>query len=460
MNQDVSIRCCGLVLAAGKGTRMHSNIPKVLHKILGEPILWYVYNGLKNLFDDKDIYFVLGHGAEIIEKEFSFVKENIIYQKEQLGTGHALQCAYETLVKRGYEYVLIVNGDVPLTNVHKVQTFLKNSFSEKKILSFMTIVLDNPTGYGRVVRDHSNKVKKIVEQKDISNETIASIKEVNAGIYVINLPKIKNYLFRLQNNNNQKEYYLPDLVQLLIKDGHEVFAFNVGKGSEFLGINTPRDLIFYDDLFQREIVNYFIDKGVVIYNSNVVRIGPKVKIDPGVQICGPVEIYGESVIKKGVCISSHVFIKDSLIEQGAVVLNFSHVEGGKIGPNSKVGPYARLRPETILEQDVKVGNFVEVKKSYLAKGVKASHLSYLGDSEIGEDTNIGAGTITCNYDGKNKHKTIIGKQVFVGSNTALVAPVKIGDGALIGAGSTITKDVPENALAVARERQKNLKKRM
>lgn len=452
-------KVCALVLAAGKGTRMHSNIPKVLHKILGEPILWYVYNGLTELFDSNEIFFVLGHKSDQVEKELPFVKSAAIYQREQLGTGHALQCSYETLVKNGFEYVFIVNGDVPLIDVSKIKDFLQNSMKENKILSFMTITLDDPTGYGRVVRDESNKVLKIVEQKDIGDEIINSIREVNAGIYFINLTKIKKYLFSLQNNNRQQEYYLTDLVELLIQDGHEVFAFNAGVGDEFLGINTPKELVLYDEICQKNMVNYLIDKGVVIYNSNLVRIGPKVKIEPGVQIYGPVEIYGESVIKSGVCIWSQVVIVDSVIEEGAEILNFSHIEGANIGPNSKIGPFARLRPGTILDKEVKVGNFVEVKKSYLAKGVKASHLSYLGDSEVGEDTNIGAGTITCNYDGKRKHKTIIGKEVFVGSNTALVAPVKIGDRALIGAGSTITKDVPENSLAIAREKQKILKKR-
>ena len=450
---------CALVLAAGKGTRMKSELPKVLHSLLGEPMLWYVDNSLKKYFDPQDIFYVLGYKSHMIEQALDFVRENKIYQIEQLGTGHALQCAYDQLVKKGYEWVLVVNGDVPLLDMDKIWPMIDRALEQNIHLSFLTINLDDPTGYGRVLRNKSDEVVGIIEQKDIQSSEIEKISEVNCGIYFINLKEIKDYLFKLDCNNKQGEYYLTDLVEFFVKDKKVVFAYNLGKQKEFLGVNSCNELVLCDEILQRKIVEELLSKGVLIYRPDLVRIGPRVQVDSGIQITGPTEIYGKSSVSKGTIINSHVWIRDSVIAEDCKILNFSHIEGAQIGRRCTIGPFARLRPGTRLVAEIKVGNFVEIKKSILEKGVKASHLSYLGDSFIGEETNIGAGTITCNYDGKNKHQTYIGKGVFVGSNTSLVAPLKIGDSALIGAGSTITKNVPDGCLAVARQRQKNIERK-
>ncbi len=451
---------CALVLSAGKGTRMKSPIPKVLHTLLGEHMLWYVHQGIMQVIKEDHIFYVLGYMAELIENTLSFVRGNVVYQTEQLGTGHALQCAYPHLMKQGFKWCLIVNGDVPLLDIGRVNSFIEEVIQKRVSMGLMTITLDDPRGYGRIVRDSSGNLLSIVEEKDISTNEVRGIKEVNAGVYIVNLEGIKDYLNGLTNDNAQKEYYLPQLVELLLKDNKEILAKESGNDKAFLGINSGRELIECEEILRQRIIDQAFDSGVVIYNPSQVRIGPKVKFQTGSVITGPVELYGDTKIESGVSIDSHVWIKDSEVCSGTRIYSFSHIEGAIIGPNSKIGPFARLRPGTRLIEGVKVGNFVEVKKSVLNKGVKASHLTYLGDSFIDKDTNIGAGTITCNYDGKSKHVTHIGKSVFVGSNTSLVAPVKVGDNALIGAGSTITKDVPNGALAIARGRQKNLNKRI
>jgi bifunctional UDP-N-acetylglucosamine pyrophosphorylase/glucosamine-1-phosphate N-acetyltransferase len=449
---------CALVLSAGKGTRMKSALPKVLHLLLGEPMLWYVHYALRGVFDRQDIFYVIGYKADLIKDSLDFIQGQTVYQQAQLGTGHALQCAYSYLVERGYEWCLVVNGDVPLLNMEKVLPMMEQALLSKVAMAFLTIYLDDPKGYGRVIRDDSGNLKGIVEEKDIGDKVVRETKEVNAGIYFINLKMIKDYLFKLTNENRQGEYYLPQLIEFLVRDGRKVLGVSAGEDTAFLGVNSSRELVKCDELLRNKITSELLDKGVLIYNPDQVRIGPKVEIEVGARITGPVEIYGECSIERDVVIDSYVWITNSKISFGSRIFSFSHIEEATIGPNSKIGPFARLRPGAVLVEDVKVGNFVEIKKSLLEKGVKASHLSYLGDSFIGEDTNIGAGTITCNYDGKNKHKTYIGRSVFVGSNTSLVAPLKIGDRALIGAGSTITKDVPNGALALERSEQKNLKR--
>ncbi len=450
---------CALVLSAGKGTRMKSPVPKVLHKVLNEPILWYVFVSLERYFKREDIFFVIGYMAELIEDSLEFIGEQKIYQYEQLGTGHALRCACPVLKEKGYKWVLVVNGDVPLLDMDKILPMIEASIERNIPLSFLTIELDNPHGYGRVIRDERGQVKEIVEQKDITDKSLLNVREVNAGVYFLNIDIVEDYLFSLKQDNSQGEYYITDLVELLIKDKRIVFAYNIGKEESFLGVNSPEELSLCDEILRKKIIDGLLKKGVLIYSPHVVRIGPKVIVEEGVEIVGPCEIYGSSHISRGSIIDSNTWILDGNIGEEVRIYSFSHIEGACIESGCKIGPFARLRPDTHLKNGVKVGNFVEIKKSVLESGVKASHLSYLGDSHIGENTNIGAGTITCNYDGKQKHRTTIGKSVFVGSNTSLVAPLTIGDNALIGAGSTITKDVPPNSLAVARGKQKNLDRR-
>lgn len=450
---------CALVLAAGKGTRMKGSIPKVLYGLLGEPILWYVHRELVSLLGEGSIFYVLGYKREMIESSLEFVRAASIYQERQLGTGDAFRCAYPLLREKGYRWCLVVNGDVPFLEVEELKRLLELTLEQESALSFLSIVLEDPTGYGRVIRDESGMVLKVVEEKDIERNEERLIKEVNAGIYVVDLEVVGPYLERLSNDNAQGEYYLPDLISLFLEDDRDVLAVKAEGGEDFLGINTCRELIRCDEILRSRIVEDLLDRGVVIYNPQAVRIGPRVDIAPGVILCGPVELYGDTLLQEDVRVESHVWMKDVEVGRGAHILGFSHLEGASIGAGCIIGPFARIRPGTVIDEGAKVGNFVEIKKSHLFPGVKASHLSYLGDSEIGEGTNIGAGTITCNYDGKRKHKTVIGRDVFVGSNTSLVAPLNIGEGALIGAGSTITRDVPEGCLSVARARQKNLVKK-
>ncbi len=450
---------CALVLAAGKGTRMKSEEPKVLHEIMGEPLLWYVFRALTSLFSEDSIFYVLGYKREMVEAALSFVKDRVIYQEKQLGTGDAFKCAYPFLKRQGFRWCLVVNGDVPFLEMEGIERLIERTLRENTPLSFLSITLEDPQGYGRVVRDESGMVLKVVEDKDIVDDEERLIKEVNAGVYVINLEVVGPYLERLRNNNAQGEYYLPDLISLMLEDERDVLAVNIEEGNAFLGVNTPRELIECEEILRERLVESFLDSGVILYNPSQVRIGPRVSIEGGCRLYGPVELYGECVLEKGVVVDSHVWMRDVIIQRDAHIFGFSHLEGARIGEQCSIGPFARLRPGSVIDENARVGNFVEIKKSHLGRGVKASHLSYLGDSEIGENTNIGAGTITCNYDGKAKHQTKIGKGVFVGSNTSLVAPITIGDRSIIGAGSTITKDIPEDMLSVARARQKNLMKR-
>ncbi len=450
---------CALVLAAGKGTRMKSEVPKVLHEILGEPLLWYVFRELSSIFEEDSVFFVLGYKREMVEDNLSFVRGRTIYQERQLGTGDAFRCAYPLLKEQGFRWCLVVNGDVPFLDMQGIEKLIEHTISENTPLSFLSITLEDPQGYGRVLRDESGMVLRVVEEKDITEDEERLIKEVNAGVYVIDLEVVGPYLESLTNQNAQGEYYLPDLIGLMLEDDRDVLAVNVGEQDAFLGVNTPEELIECEEILRTKLIKFFLDSGVILYNPSQVRIGPRVKIREGSRLYGPVELYGECLLERGVVVDSHVWMRDVILGEGVHILGFSHLQGVKIGQGTSIGPFARLRPGTVIAEDVRVGNFVEIKKSHLERGVKASHLSYLGDSNIGEGTNIGAGTITCNYDGKAKHQTNIGKGVFVGSNTSLVAPVTIGDRSLIGAGSTITKDVPEEMLAVARARQKNLMKR-
>ncbi|WP_027177728.1 bifunctional UDP-N-acetylglucosamine diphosphorylase/glucosamine-1-phosphate N-acetyltransferase GlmU [Maridesulfovibrio bastinii] len=449
---------CALVLAAGKGTRMYSDKPKVLRTLLGEPMLHYVYSALDTVFEDK-IYTVVGFGAEHVEAAFPDYKSGFVLQKEQLGTGHALQTAWSSVQESGCEYCFIINGDTPLVNKVTVLDFLDAAVKDKTDLSFLTITPDEENQFGRVIRDKDLKVKAIVEAKDYDESVYGPPSgEVNAGIYCLKVSAIDGLLSRLNNENKSGEYYITDLVDLAVESEMNVTAVNCGNSIDLMGINTPYELSKAESALRFKIVDDLLRQGVVVHNCECAAVGPKAEIAPGAEITGPCEIFGKSVISSGCLVESNVFMRDAFIAEGAVIHSFSHIEKSEVGVGCSVGPYGRLRPGAVLEEGSKVGNFVEVKKSRLGKGVKASHLTYLGDSEIGAGTNVGAGTITCNYDGKNKFKTIIGENVFIGSNTAIVAPVEVGAGALIGAGSTITKKIGENELAVARGKQVNIRR--
>jgi bifunctional UDP-N-acetylglucosamine pyrophosphorylase/glucosamine-1-phosphate N-acetyltransferase len=344
-----------------------------------------------------------------------------------------------------------------LLKAEALSELLQTCREDEAALACMSIQLDDPSGYGRIIRDRDGRFLEIVEDKDLTaDQRSQGLQEVNAGVYCLNLQAIKPFLHRLTNDNRQGEYYITQLIDLCVQAGETVSVVCAGSDPSFLGVNSPRELVLCEELLQSRLVEKAQDRGVVIRGAGQVRLGPRVEIQPGAELTGPLEIYGQSSLEAGVRVDSHVWIKDSVLESGAWVRNFSHLEKAHVGRDCQVGPFARLRPEALLKSGAKAGNFVEIKKATLHEKSKVNHLTYIGDAEIGQGANVGAGTITCNYDGRNKHKTTIGRGAFIGSNTALVAPVVVGENALIGAGSTITKDVPDDTLAVSRAKQKNL----
>ena len=442
-----------LILAAGKGTRMHSDKPKVLQSLLGDSMLRYVMDALAPLFDDR-VWTIIGHNADMVRKAFKGEQARFVVQEKQLGTGHALQVAWSGLRAAGLDRVIVVNGDTPLLTTGSLEFFLKES--ERADLAFMTLTLPEPGAYGRVVR-RNGRVAAIVEAKDYDEALYGpEPNEINTGIYCLRLDAIESLLPRLSNANRSGEYYITDLIGLAVAEGHNVLGIECGEDPNLLGVNNPVELIRSEALLRERIVTELLEKGVIIHAPETVRISPRANVAPGAEIFGPCELYGACSIARGATIESHCWLRDATVGAGSTVKPFSHIERAIIGNDCSVGPFARLRPEAILDDEARIGNFVEMKKARLGKGAKAGHLSYLGDAEVGAGANIGAGTITCNYDGKNKHRTIIGENAFIGSNTALVAPVQVGRDCLVGAGSVITKDVPDNNLAIARGRQSNL----
>ncbi|MDR3358831.1 MAG: bifunctional UDP-N-acetylglucosamine diphosphorylase/glucosamine-1-phosphate N-acetyltransferase GlmU [Desulfovibrio sp.] len=439
-----------LVLAAGKGTRMHSDRPKVLQTLLGEYMLAYVLAALRPHFAE-NIWIVAGHQARMLEA--AFPGGRFVLQEEQLGTGHALMLALPALAGAGCRHVLVVNGDAPLLDAETTRDFLEKAGGAD--LAFATLDLDEPGSYGRVVRAGGN-VRAIVEAKDCDPSTLELHREVNAGLYLISLPLAETLSPRITGANKSGEYYITDLVALSVAGGYDVRAVQCGRDEGLLGVNSPRELARVEEILRRRVVMRLLERGVLLHAPDMARISPFARVEPGAELTGPCEILGRSEVKRGARVASHCVVRDSVIEEGAELRHFSHLEGARVGAGALVGPFARLRPGAVLEAAARAGNFVEIKNARLGEGAKANHLTYLGDADIGSGANIGAGTITCNYDGRGKHKTSIGEKAFIGSNTALVAPVVVGANSLVGAGSVITRDVPEGEMAIARSRQKNL----
>lgn len=448
-----------LILAGGKGTRMHSATPKVLLKILEEPLLYYVYKSLRPIFNDA-IWTIVGHGADHVREAFPAECQKAIVQTEQLGTGHALTTGWSDIQAAGIEYLLVVNGDTPQISTETLQSFIHTCTSGNANkgfdLAFMTLSLPDPASFGRVVRQ-GDTLKAIVEAKDYDTTLYGpEPHEVNAGIYWLKITSVDSLLPQLSNKNKSGEYYITDLIALAVEKGLSVEGVPCGTDARLMGVNSPQELTAAEETIRQQIINHWQEQGVFIRQDNSVRVGPRVTLAKGVDITGPCEMYGETSIETGTAIASHCKIIDCQLGQNITVQSFSHLQESAIGNAVTIGPYARLRPGATLEDNAHIGNFVEVKKSTIGKGAKVNHLTYIGDTTIGEKTNIGAGTITCNYDGKNKHRTTIGKNVFIGSNASLVAPVTIGDGALVGAGSVITKDVAEAHLGIERNKQRSL----
>ncbi len=449
-----------LILAAGKGTRMRSERPKVLHTLLGEPMLWYVLKALDGLVPQEATWTVVGHGADAVRAAFPEHEAGFVLQERQLGTGHALQTAWPAVTASGVGSLLVVNGDTPLVPRDGLRMLREAFAASGAALAFLTVDLAEPGAFGRVVRGPDGACTAIVEAKDFDPAVHgAQSGEINAGSYVLDVAAVGPLLDRLTDDNASGEFYITDLVALAVASGLRVEAVRGGANPQLLGVNSPEELVRAEDLLRAGVVAFWTQEGVTVRQGASVVIGPRSALAPGCEITGPCELYGEVLVGPGARIDSHCVLRDSSVAGGAHVKSFCHIEGAAIGPDCQVGPYARLRPGAVLEDGSRVGNFVEVKKARLGKGAKASHLTYLGDAEVGAGANIGAGTITCNYDGVHKHKTVIGQGAFIGSNTALVAPVRVGDRALVGAGSVITRDVGDDMLALERSKQRQAPRR-
>jgi bifunctional UDP-N-acetylglucosamine pyrophosphorylase/glucosamine-1-phosphate N-acetyltransferase len=438
-----------VILAAGQGTRMRSALPKVLHPVAGKAMLGHVIDTARQL-KPQGIHVVIGHGAELVRERLAADDLNFVLQSEQLGTGHAVAQALPALTA---ERVLILYGDVPLIEVETLQRLLQQ-VSEQQ-LGLLTVNLNDPTGYGRIVRDESGVVKAIVEHKDASAEQ-RLISEGNTGILAVPGKRLGDWLSRLSNSNAQGEYYLTDVIAMAVADGLVVATEQAADEMEVLGANDRIQLSQLERHYQYRAARRLMLQGVTLIDPARFDLRGEVTVGRDVSIDINVILEGQVVIEDGVQIGPNCVIKNSILRRGAIVKANSHLEGAEVGEGADCGPFARLRPGSVLGAKAHVGNFVELKNAKLGEGAKAGHLSYLGDAEIGARSNIGAGTITCNYDGANKFKTVLGEDVFIGSNSALVAPVTLGNRATTGAGSVITGDVPDNTLAVGRAKQRNI----
>ncbi|MGZ4809989.1 MAG: bifunctional UDP-N-acetylglucosamine diphosphorylase/glucosamine-1-phosphate N-acetyltransferase GlmU [Thermoanaerobaculia bacterium] len=442
-----------IILAAGLGTRMKSATVKVLHRAAGRPILDYVLD-LAAEVSDRPPVVVVGHQREAVSKTIGD-RARYVVQEKQLGTGHAVLQAAPALEGAKGNRILILSGDVPLTRPVTLQKLIDQHEREGNALTLLTMKLDDPAMYGRIVRDRDGAVQKIVEAKDASPDE-KKINEVNGGIYVFNSEDLFDNLRNLSTNNAQGEYYLTDLLAVLRKAGHRVGATIVDDPAEALGVNSRAELATVESIIQRRVVEKLMSNGVTFRNPSTVVIDSTVAIGADTVIYPFVTIEGMTQIGEGCVIDPGVHLVNTKVGDDVHLKTGTVADGATIDDHASVGPYAHLRPGTRLGRRVKVGNFVETKKAVFGEGSKASHLSYIGDATIGKDVNIGAGTITCNYDGVKKHQTVIEDGVFIGSDSQLVAPVRVGKGAYVGAGSTITKDVPPDALSLSRTPQKTI----
>ena len=467
MDKTVSMPLDVVIMAAGKGTRMKSTLPKVLHRLGGKPLLEHVIDTAAQL-NARSAVVITGHESKVVQNAINLIaiqaintpakgifdaykKLNSVLQEPQLGTGHAVLQTVPVLPDDGM--VLVLSGDVPLTQVDTLQELIATSEGDK--LALLTIDFDNPAGYGRVVRQ-GDIVTAIVEQKD-ANDAQKLIKEVYSGIMAVPAKLLKGWLARLDNKNAQGEYYLTDIVKFAVADGLTVVAHKIDDAAQVAGVNSPVQLAELERVYQLRQAKTFMEQGVRLADParfdlrGSLTCGQDVEIDINCIFSGYVNLGA------GVKVGAHCVISNAVIADGAVIHPFTHIEGEKlgvsVGAGALIGPFARLRPGATLGKEVHIGNFVEVKNATLADGAKANHLAYLGDATVGERVNFGAGSITANYDGANKHRTVIEADVHIGSNCVLVAPITIGAGGTVGGGSTITKSTPAGALSVARGKQ-------
>ncbi|MCK9417819.1 MAG: bifunctional UDP-N-acetylglucosamine diphosphorylase/glucosamine-1-phosphate N-acetyltransferase GlmU [Nitrospirae bacterium] len=435
-----------VVLAAGLGTRMKSELAKALHPLAGRPLIQHVLNAAAGVEPEKTVL-VLGYQADKVRNAVGEYRPEIVLQAEQLGTGHAVQQAAET-ISAGAGPVLVLCADTPLITSKTLKDVIELHTTSRAAVTFITAKVDNPSGYGRVVRGKTG-VMRVVEEKD-ATAAQKKIQEVNAGIYCFDRKFLLSSLTLLGKNNAQKEYYLPDTIELAKKRKHRVSAFLCGDPHEIMGVNSRCDLSQAESIMRRRINRQWMLDGVTMLDPETVFIGTDVRLGRDVVLYPNVRIEGRTRIGAACVIHSGSRIVNSMIADNVTVKDCSVIEESEIAVGAVVGPFAHLRPGSMIGARAKIGNFVEVKKSSIGEGSKASHLSYIGDTTVGREVNIGAGVIICNYDGYAKHPTVIEDNVFVGSDSQLIAPVKIGRGALIAAGSTITRDVPADALAISR----------
>lgn len=436
-----------VILAAGLGKRMHSQLPKVLHVLAGRPLVSHVIEAARGV-DARQIVVVYGHGGDQVREAVSGPDLAFARQEPQLGTGHAVQQAVPMLTDAAV--TLVLYGDVPLI---RTATLARLVEACRDSVAILTAELDEPAGYGRIVRSQSGAIRAIVEEKD-AGASERSIHEINTGLMALPTSRLARWLGRLTNDNAQREYYLTDLVKLALADGVPVEGVRVDQAWETLGVNSRSQLAQLERIYQREYAERLLERGTALADPARIDVRGTLECGRDVRIDVNCVFEGEVRLADGVEIGANCVLKNVTVGAAARIEPFSHLEQAVIGERCRIGPYARIRPGTRLGVDVHIGNFVEVKASDIAEGSKANHLSYIGDTSVGRNVNVGAGTITCNYDGANKHRTVIEDDVFIGSDTQLVAPVTVRRGATIAAGSTITREVSEGELAMSRVKQK------
>jgi bifunctional UDP-N-acetylglucosamine pyrophosphorylase/glucosamine-1-phosphate N-acetyltransferase len=440
------------IMAAGKGTRLKSQLPKVLHEVGGKPLLAHVIAAATQVVPPSDVFAIIGHEAGRVRAAVAKTGVNFILQAEQRGTGHALMVAQPALAN--YDHVIVLSGDAPQITPQTIARLLNFHLDEQAAMTLLSADLDHPTGYGRVLRKNarSAEVQAIVEEKSASPAQ-KKIREINAGFYVFAAPQLFSNIKKISTANPHGEYYLTDMAEVLRKAKQRVVVWKTENSAEVLGANTRAELALIDHQIRLRKCQELMSDGVTIFYPATCVIDTSVEIAPDTVIEPFVQILGKSRIGANCRIRSYSVIRDSEIGHGVTIRPGCILEEARIGPSAVLGPYSHLRPGSDIGEGAHVGNFVETKKIKLGKGSKANHLTYLGDAEIGDGVNIGAGTITCNYDGVAKHTTVIEDGAFIGSDSTLVAPVRVGKGAYVAAASCITKDVPEDALAIARGQQ-------
>ena len=438
-----------VILAAGQGKRMHSHLPKVLHPIAGKALAAHVLDTARHLGQSR-ICLVVGHGGEVVRSALAAADVACAVQEPQLGTGHAVMQALPLLDGEGM--TLVLYGDVPLIQAATLQRLVQAAGDG---LAVLTVDLENPKGYGRIIRDSAGRVQRIVEEKD-ATPAERLVRETNTGIMALPTARLQDWLSRLSNDNAQGEYYLTDVVALAVADGVPVHTAQPEGEWEVAGVNSKVQLAELERVYQLRLAHGLLEQGVRLADPARLDVRGQLRCGRDVAIDVGCVFEGEVVLEEAVDIGPYCVLKNVTVKAGARIAAFSHLEGAVVGPDAIVGPYARLRPGTELGAEAHVGNFVELKNSILGTGSKANHLAYVGDATVGQRVNIGAGTITCNYDGANKHRTVIEDDAFIGSDSQLVAPVTVGRGATLGAGTTLTKDAPADSLTVSRARQVSL----